>query len=79
VGAVQASVHRFDADSGAGSVLTDQGLVLAFSAEAFAGSGLRHLRVGQRLSIELSGSGPGDEVASMRLGTVGVSPAVHRQ
>ena len=48
---MQASVHTFDADTGAGSVLLDDGRERAFAAEVFARSGLRHLRVGQRVSL----------------------------
>ena len=51
---MQASVHTFDEASGAGSVLLDDGREVAFSAEVFATSALRHLRTGQRLSIDLT-------------------------
>lgn len=54
---MQASVHTFDESSGAGSVLLDDGREVAFSADTFAGSALRHLRPGQRLSIELGSDG----------------------
>ncbi|HEV7196556.1 MAG TPA: 2-phospho-L-lactate guanylyltransferase [Pedococcus sp.] len=54
---MQASVHTFDETSGAGSVLLDDGREVAFSADTFAGSALRHLRPGQRLSIELGSDG----------------------
>jgi len=73
-------VYRFDPDVHVGSVLTDDGLVVPFGAAAFASSGLRHLRPGQRLTVELSdgasgGSTPGApgavEVVRMRLETVG--------
>ena len=49
---MQASVHEFDSATGAGSVLLDDGVRLPFDADAFERSGLRHLRVGQRLSID---------------------------
>ncbi|HKJ12278.1 MAG TPA: hypothetical protein VJ976_07785 [Ornithinimicrobium sp.] len=52
---MQASVHTFDPETGAGSVLRDDGAVLPFSADAWATSGLRHLRVGQRVCIQVSG------------------------
>jgi 2-phospho-L-lactate guanylyltransferase len=64
---MQASVHSFDEDSGAGSVLLDDGRQVSFSAEVFAGSALRHLRRGQRLSIDLA---PAGEVS--RLWIVGI-------
>jgi 2-phospho-L-lactate guanylyltransferase len=70
---VQATVYRFDADVHVGSVLTDDGLVVPFGAAAFATSGLRHLRPGQRLTVELTdaaSSGRSVQVAAMRLETI---------
>jgi 2-phospho-L-lactate guanylyltransferase len=64
---MQASVHSFDEDTGAGSVLLDDGRQVSFSAEVFAHSALRHLRRGQRLSIDLA---PAGEVS--RLWIVGI-------
>jgi cold shock CspA family protein len=55
VAAVQASVHAFDEHTGIGSVLLDDGRERWFSGEVFFESGLRHLRVGQRVSIVLTG------------------------
>jgi 2-phospho-L-lactate guanylyltransferase len=78
---VQATVHRFDPLTGSGSVLTDEGLLIPFGQDALAGSGLRHLRTGQRLTIVLAedpsattgepAAGPAPRVAAMHLGTVG--------
>lgn len=51
---MQASVHSFDAETGAGSALLDDGREVTFSGEVFAASALRHLRAGQRLSITLA-------------------------
>lgn len=68
---MQATVHRYDGATTSGAVLTDDGQVLAFDAEAFSGSALRHLRVGQRLTVVLDADG---RVGSMRLGTVGAAP-----
>lgn len=50
-------MHRYDEQTGDGAVLTDNGRVLPFTAEVFATSGLRLLRIGQRLSIEVGGEG----------------------
>jgi len=72
---VQATVHRFDPTTGAGTVLTDDGFVLPFDAEAFAGSRLRHLRTGQRLTVDVAGEGPDAVVVRLALGTVGLPPA----
>lgn len=69
---MQATVHRFDPDDGSGSVLTDNGRELPFAASVFAASRLRHLRVGQRVSIDvgplgvrrlwIEGIGPGQRI-----------------
>lgn len=65
---VQATVHEFDPATGAGSVLLDDGRRLAFGADAFLASGLRLLRVGQRLTVTV-----GDDVHEVtRLGVLGV-------
>ncbi len=54
---MQASVHRFEPDSGAGSVLLDDGREVPFNGDVFAASSLHHLRSGQRLSITLDDEG----------------------
>lgn len=69
---VQATVHRYDPQTGSGSVLTDAGEVYPFGPEALAGSGLRHLRPGQRLTVQQAGDGT---VLTLRLGTAGTVPA----
>jgi 2-phospho-L-lactate/phosphoenolpyruvate guanylyltransferase len=51
---VQATVHEFDDRTGAGSVLLDDGRRLPFDSAVFAGSELRRLRVGQRLTVGVS-------------------------
>lgn len=71
---MQASVHTFDAPSGTGTVLLDTGRVLPFPVDAFAASGLRHLRLGQRLSIEVSGDPEQDGTEVTRLWIVGIGP-----
>ena len=63
---MQASVHKYDDESGSGSVLLDDGREIPFDGEVFDASGLRHLRPGQRVSIELSPS------AVTRLWIVGI-------
>ncbi len=54
---MQATVHRFDPDDGSGSVLTDNGRELSFDGGIFTASRLRHLRIGQRVSIDVGPSG----------------------
>lgn len=53
----QGSVHTYEAATGAGSVLLDDGLELGFSAEAFESGGLLLLRLGQRVSLDLDEDG----------------------
>ncbi len=70
---MQASVHRFDGEDGSGSVLLDTGLLLDFDGTVFAGSALRHLRPGQRVSIEVEPADPEDVDARVtRLWLVGI-------
>jgi len=51
---MQASVHEFDPQTAAGSVLMDDGRRLLFGPEAFAHSRLRLLRPGQRVTVDLA-------------------------
>jgi cold shock CspA family protein len=48
---VQGTVSAFDPATGAGAVLLDDGTPVDFDAAAFAASGLRLLRIGQRLRL----------------------------
>ncbi|MEW1954126.1 2-phospho-L-lactate guanylyltransferase [Terrabacter sp. NPDC080008] len=65
---MQATVHRFDPETHTGSVLRDDGVELSFEAPAFDGSGLRLLRVGQRLTVDVVD----DLVVALRI--VGIGP-----
>jgi 2-phospho-L-lactate guanylyltransferase len=65
---MQGSVHTFDEGSGSGSVLLDDGREVRFSGEVFGASALRHLRAGQRLSLDLAAGGGSVE----RLWIVGI-------
>jgi hypothetical protein len=49
---------------------------MPFDAEAFATSGLRLLRPGQRLGITVAGEGTGPAVTSMWLESVGLAPSL---
>ena len=49
----QATVWSFDATTNDGQVVLDDGSRLPFGADAFAASGLRLLRPGQRVRLEL--------------------------
>ena len=48
---MQGTVATFDEPTGAGSVVLDDGTMVEFSAAAFAASGLRMLRPGQRVGL----------------------------
>ena len=63
---MQATVRSFDAVAGSGSVFLDDGTVAGFGSAAFAGSGLRLLRPGQRVTI---GCDPGGVITALTLAT----------
>ena len=69
---MQATVHRFDPDSRSGSVVTDAGVLLPFDGEVFDASPLRLLRLGQRLTVAVEGTGRAARVTALALETVGV-------
>jgi hypothetical protein len=52
---VQATVSAFDPESETIKVLLDDGVELDVAPEAFPASGLRLLRTGQRVRVELTG------------------------
>jgi 2-phospho-L-lactate/phosphoenolpyruvate guanylyltransferase len=54
---VQGTVASFDESEHHGSLLLDDGTRLPFRASAFEASGLRLLRVGQRVRVERSDAG----------------------
>jgi 2-phospho-L-lactate/phosphoenolpyruvate guanylyltransferase len=54
---MQATVRQFDPHSRSGDVLLDDGSLLRFGARAFDASGLRLLRLGQRVRLEVDASG----------------------
>lgn len=72
---MQATVKSFDPQHGSGQIVTDNGLVLPFAAEAFATSGLVRLRPGQRLNVTTNGKGSVVHVTSMWLESVGFVPS----
>lgn len=51
---MQGTVASFDETTRSGHVLTDQGEQLDYTAETLADH-IRHLRVGQRIFLEMSG------------------------
>ncbi|MEO7422747.1 MAG: 2-phospho-L-lactate guanylyltransferase [Ornithinibacter sp.] len=66
---MQATIHSM-AEDGSGSALLDDGVEVALPAESAVSAGLRHLRVGQRVSIELDEEGQ----RAVRVWIVGIGP-----
>lgn len=54
---MQGTVRSFDPSTGVGVVLLDDGSQVGFGAAAFAKSGLRLVRSGQRLRLRVDGAG----------------------
>nr|WP_239097407.1 cold-shock protein [Asanoa ferruginea] len=54
---MQGTVATYDPASRSGTVLLDDGTELAYPAEAFDASGLRLLRLGQRVRIDRDAAG----------------------
>jgi 2-phospho-L-lactate guanylyltransferase len=70
---VQATIFRYDPRTGGGTCVLDDGLELDVAPGALAGSGLRHLRPGQRVTVTVVEDGVrGTYVDSVRI--VGVTP-----
>jgi cold shock CspA family protein len=67
---MQATVRSFDPVSRSGTVLADDGVELAYDAEAFATAGLRHLRIGQRVRLDVEGVGDATRVRSLTIYTL---------
>ena len=59
---MQGTVATFDEPTGAGSVVLDDGTTVEFPAAAFAASGLRLLRPGQRVGLVRAADGRVDLV-----------------
>ena len=75
---MQATVRSFDPVAGSGSVFLDDGTVAGFGSAAFAGSGLRLLRPGQRVAIRCDSGGAitGLTLATFPLAGAGVTVAL---
>lgn len=72
---MQATAYTFDPTTRNGSVLLDDGTPMDFGAEAFDAGGLRLLRPGQRVRIEVSedeheGEGEGRRITLVTLQTL---------
>ncbi len=67
---MQATVSAFDATTRSGRVLLDDGVEVAFGADAMAGTGLRLLRPGQRVRLTIDDEGAGPVVRSLQILTL---------
>ncbi|MFB6551997.1 hypothetical protein [Streptomyces sp. NPDC056405] len=63
---MQATAYTYDPESRSGQVLLDDGTPVPFDAAAFDAGGLRLLRPGQRVRIEIEGVGENEGVGSER-------------
>jgi 2-phospho-L-lactate guanylyltransferase len=54
---MQGTIATYDPDTRSGTLLLDDGTEIAYPPEAFAASGLRLLRLGQRVRIDRDESG----------------------
>lgn len=67
---MQATVATYDAGTRSGSVLLDDGIELTFDARALEGTGLRLLRPGQRVRLEVAGEGASRSVHRLQILTL---------
>lgn len=67
---MQATSYTYDPETRSGSVLLDDGTPMPFGADAFDAGGLRLLRVGQRVRIEVEGEGEERRITLVTLQTL---------
>jgi 2-phospho-L-lactate/phosphoenolpyruvate guanylyltransferase len=67
---VQATVREFSALTRSGTVLLDDGTELPYDDRAFDAGGLRKLRVGQRVRVDVAGAVPDLRVTRLTLATL---------
>lgn len=67
---MQATVSSFDPATRSGTVLLDDGVQLPFPGTALEGTGLRLLRLGQRVRLRVSGEGESLRVESLQMVTL---------
>ncbi|HEY8339243.1 MAG TPA: hypothetical protein VIK95_05210 [Egibacteraceae bacterium] len=63
----QGTVKHFDLETHTGTVLLDNAEELPFDAEAFAASGLRELRLGQRVRFRVERDGDTERIRGLNL------------
>ncbi|MEN8650678.1 hypothetical protein ABCR94_08575 [Streptomyces sp. 21So2-11] len=66
---MQATAYTYDSQTRSGSVLLDDGTPVDFDAPAFDAGGLRLLRAGQRVRIEVDGDGESRRITLVTLQT----------
>ncbi|EPH42075.1 hypothetical protein ABT390_29875 [Streptomyces aurantiacus] len=66
---MQATAYTYDSETRTGSVLLDDGTPVPFDAPAFDAGGLRLLRPGQRVRIEVTGEGEQRRITLVTLQT----------
>ncbi|MFC7220928.1 hypothetical protein ACFQLX_22625 [Streptomyces polyrhachis] len=66
---MQATAYTYDESTRRGSVLLDDGTPLPFDAPAFDAGGLRLLRPGQRVRIDVEGAGEARRITLVTLQT----------
>ncbi len=67
---MQATVRSYDPGSRSGSVLLDDGTEIPYDDRALRGSGVRLLRSGQRVRVEVDGSGTDVRVQFLTIATL---------
>ncbi|MEU0218625.1 hypothetical protein ABZ281_27525 [Streptomyces sp. NPDC006265] len=67
---MQATAYTYDPESRSGQVLLDDGTPVPFDAAAFDAGGLRLLRPGQRVRIEVEGAQDGLRITLVTLQTL---------
>lgn len=60
---MQATVASFDAETRSGALLADDGTPMEFGRDAFELSGLRLLRLGQRVRVEQAPDGTVEKIS----------------
>ena len=67
---MQGTVKEFSEETRSGTVVLDDGTVLPLSAQAFSSSGLRMLRMGQRVRLVTDGEGEARSIQQIELATL---------
>jgi cold shock CspA family protein len=63
----QGTIRSFDPATRTGSLLDDGLVELSFSGRAVQASGLRELRIGQRVRFTVTGEGDAREIATLNI------------